>query len=124
MLQIRWIFLFLLPFSCWSFDNTPECFFEIERTFFSPQIVGQGLSLYGIPQIQWMNIAKDLSIETENIHLIIREKAGNLRPDPTEPPFNRNVTASLLQQTFYDIFVRVLAKYEIKDENLVQNIFQ
>lgn len=116
------VYLFTQTF-VYSFNDEPACFRELQRSFFSYQLVDQALSLHNITQSRWEPIRKSLDGKSTLIPLILRQKASQLVRDPLEYPFQVEIAENLLQEVLFEVFREVMFENGVVSESDIGEMF-
>lgn len=106
----RFVFLVCMvgAFKMHAYDASPQCYKDLQRDFFSYDLVIQALSMYPIPQGQWENIYKDLQYASQYVPQMIKERASYMQPNPIENRFYPKEAQELLFDVLFEVFTNVM----------------
>lgn len=93
-------------------DPNP-CLLILETHFFQEGIVNQALSLYNVRQELWLPINQRLKQKNFEIPERMKVKTAYMVPNPIEYPMNKAVTAKILKEVLYEIFMEVVREYRV-----------
>jgi hypothetical protein len=113
----------MLPSSLPAYDASPKCFKQLQTEFFRESTVELALSIFQTPQSQWILIRKGLKDESRHIPQIMKEQAKKMRPNPLENSFQTESALRLLRKVAWEIFVKVMEKYDGSQKRKWQLIF-
>lgn len=116
----------LLWIPLYSYDDTPNCFKELETNFFQPDVVIQALSInqgYVDYQNRWVPINNELKRRSQDVPSMVKRKADQMTPSPLEYPFQPEAASQLLWEALYEVFNSVMHDYAIYDQALIRNMF-
>jgi hypothetical protein len=107
--------LILLSFVCianpipmQAYDDSPRCYKDMQRDFFSYDLVIQALSMYLVPQGQWELIFQNLQNAMRDVPEIVRSRAAQSDPNPLEYPFQSKQAEDILFQALFEVFSNVM----------------
>jgi hypothetical protein len=96
------------PLSMQAYDDSPRCYKNLQKDFFSYDLVIQALSMYQIPQGQWELIFQNLQSALRDAPEIIRTRASQQDPNPLEYPFQPKEAEDILFEAMFEIFSNVM----------------
>lgn len=120
--MIKFILLFF-PLVAFGFNDTPSCLRDLQVRFFPSEVVKQSLDLFYVFQSQWDPILTEISRGSQNAPQLLKERAGKLRPNPLEHPFDPEKTKELLLAIEYDIFRNAMIKNYFYNMQAIQGMF-
>lgn len=95
-------------------DASPQCYRNMQVTFFNENLVAQALALHRIEQDMWRYIVQDLRAASGNVPAIVQAQARSLNPNPLERPFNPDGAFKILESALYSVYFPVLNSYRYK----------
>ncbi len=101
-------FFCLVSSFCYGFDDTPDCFNQLERNFFITPYTQQSFSKYNVPQSSWTLIYNQLVRASASVPARVKAKANRLAVNPLENPFDPAKAWEILEQVLFDDFLQVL----------------
>lgn len=101
----------------------PDCFRDIERTFFEPSYVMGALSLHGELQGLWVPITNDLQAIQGDVERRVRARAEQMHPNPLDNPFNTHAAALLLMDELFRMFSETMHAHIITNESDIHQMF-
>ena len=118
-------FIFIMAFSHTNADDAPDCFKDVETTFFNNYLVTQALGMhsYTINQGQWDPILTDLRTKARSVPDRVRAAANKLSPNPLDYPYNNKDAAQVLFVVLYGVFKEVMYENYITDDSSIQDMF-
>lgn len=117
------IFLSFFLSSLSAYDQSPPCYKDLEKSFFSFDIVVQALSMNIVMQGEWDPIMRDLRAQQANIPYIIREKTARMYPNPFDPKFLPEQAKQILLDTAYQMFEEVVYYHGYTDRVGIRTMF-
>lgn len=103
-------------------DRIP-CFLELETHFFVEPIVNQGLSLYGIRQELWLPINEYLQKKSLEVPERMKVRTAYMVPNPIEYPMQKAVTAKILREVLFEVFIEAMREYYTNERPTVDFVF-
>lgn len=107
-----------------AYDARPSCYRDLERNFFEEKAVTTALSLWQVQQGQWRSIVYELKKQSQEAERLIKEKAARYSVNPLQNPFQPDVAKSLLKETMWQIFRRVMIESGFYDPVAMERMFQ
>lgn len=99
------------------------CFLELETHFFVESIVNQGLSLYNIRQELWLPINQLLQAKSAEVPERMKRRTAYMVPNPIEYPMKRAVTAKILKEVLFEVFMEAMHEHYTAEEPETDSIF-
>jgi hypothetical protein len=96
-------------------DPVP-CVLELETHFFVEPIVNQGLSLYNVRQELWLLINQRLQQKNGLVPERMKRRTAFMVPNPIEYPMQPMMTAKILKEVLYELFLEALNEYNVGDQ--------
>lgn len=122
---MNYIILFLLVLSPFvpAYGAAPECFKNIERSFFDSNHVLEALSLHGVLRGQWLPITDDLQARQTEFSKMVEQRASTMSPNPLDSPFDTPRAAAVLMEVLYEVFSQVLHEHYVYNESDIREMF-
>jgi hypothetical protein len=95
-------------------DSSP-CFKQLQTRFFEEPIVNQALSLYNIRQELWSPINQRLRFVSLGVPKRMKSKTAYMVPNPLEFPMQREMTAKILKDVLFEVFLETLRFYQVNE---------
>lgn len=89
------------------------CVRDLEIHFFNTRIVNQGLSFYDVRQELWAPIVNALQVNSYKVPLLMKTKTAFMVPNPIEFPMQKEVTAKILKEALFEVFMETMKVYEV-----------
>jgi len=99
------------------------CVMDLETHFFNENLVYQALSLYGVRQELWVPIYGLLRQKNEEVPERMKRRTAFMVPNPIEYPMQRLVTAKILKEVLFEVFLDAMRMYNAVDRPSVDHIF-
>lgn len=93
-------------------DRIP-CVLELETQFFLEPIVNRSLSLYNVRQELWLPINTRLRQKNLEVSERMKVRTAYMVPNPIEYPMQKAVTAKILKEVLFEVFMEVMREYQI-----------
>ena len=103
-------------------DRIP-CFVDLETLFFNEYIVNQGLSLYSIRQELWVPINGALKRKSSEVPERMKMRTAFMVPNPIEYPMQRGLTAKILKEVLFEVFLEVMREYQANERPTADFVF-
>jgi hypothetical protein len=104
-------------------DVTPKCLRHLEESFSDPQVVTKALSLYDVPETQWIPITGDLAKSGKNLHEKLWQKGRKKGLNPLDTKYQPEVAALFLKEVFQEEFRQILKKHFVNNSNNIEAMF-
>lgn len=103
-------------------DRIP-CFLYLETHFFAEPIVSQALSLYNIRQELWVSIQVYLQKISLEVPERMKRRTAYMVPNPIEYPMQRVVTAKILKEVLFEVFMEAMREYNSNERPRADFVF-
>lgn len=124
---LLFIVIVMSPIKTYSLPSVAQdpvpCLKDLELNFFSPDLVNQALSLYGIRQELWAPVSNRLIGKSREIPHLMKIKTAYMVPNPIEYPMNKAAAAKLLKEALHQVFTENMIFYEINQQPTSDFIF-
>jgi hypothetical protein len=108
-----------------GFDATPPCAKQLERDFFRATDIIKTMSTAQtyVMMNQWTLIAQEMEERSHDIHKLIKSRASELSPDPTEYPYNPEEAGKIYREIFFNYFSQIMEEHHVADPAQIQQMF-
>lgn len=107
----------------YAYDASPQCYKNLQVSFFQERLTYEAFSLHGVPQGAWPVIWQDLDAYQKRVPAQIREIAATLRPDPFDPVFVPDVARKILIDVLVRTFSTVMRMHDLSNDADITGMF-
>lgn len=128
----KWIWAIIINMICSStavmaiptvVPDQTTCFRDLELHFFDATFVNQGLNFYNIREESWFLINNMLQAKSLEVPQRMKIKTAYMVPNPMEYPMQKGVTAKILKQVLFEIFMETMQANYVNERPTVDLVF-